>query len=92
MNKNNKLEDSLNKIFTTSDYKMVDVSSKEVTYRKALATEGNGVVCESPPLPSISSFHRWNSSMKFMDFRNSLMKYHNFNEFRNTRDGDVENS
>jgi len=38
MNKNNKLEDSLNKIFTTSDYKMVDVSSKEVTYRKALAT------------------------------------------------------
>ena len=38
MNKNNKLEDSLNKIFTTSDYKMVDVSSKEVTHRKALAT------------------------------------------------------
>jgi len=38
MNKNNKLEDSLNKIFLTSSYKMVDVSSKEVTYRKALAT------------------------------------------------------
>jgi len=38
MNKNNKLEDSLNKIFLTSGYKMVDVSSKEVTHRKALAT------------------------------------------------------
>ena len=38
MNKNNKLEDSLNKIFTTSSYKMVDVSSKEITHRKALAT------------------------------------------------------
>ena len=38
MNKNNKLEDSLNKIFSTSGYKMVDVSSKEVTHRKALAT------------------------------------------------------
>ena len=37
MNKNNKLEDSLNKIFTTSGYKMVDVSDKEVTHRKALA-------------------------------------------------------
>ena len=38
MNKNKKLEDSLNKIFLTSGYKMVDVSSKEVTHRKALAT------------------------------------------------------
>lgn len=38
MNKNNKLEDSLNKIFSTSGYKMVDVSSKEITHRKALAT------------------------------------------------------
>ena len=38
MNENNKLEDSLNKIFTTSNYKMVDVSSKEITHRKALAT------------------------------------------------------
>jgi len=38
MNKNNKLEDSLHKIFTRSDYKMIDVSSKEVTHRKALAT------------------------------------------------------
>jgi len=38
MNKNNKLEDFLNKIFLTSGYKMVDVSSKEVTHRKALAT------------------------------------------------------
>ena len=38
MNKNNKLTDSLNKIFSTSGYKMVDVSSKEVTHRKALAT------------------------------------------------------
>jgi len=38
MNKNNKLEDSLSKIFLSSDYKMVDVSSKEVTHRKALAT------------------------------------------------------
>ena len=37
MNKNNKIEDSLNKIFSTSGYKMIDVSSKEVTYRKALA-------------------------------------------------------
>ena len=37
MNKNNKIEDSLNKIFSTSGYKMVDVSSKEVTNRKALA-------------------------------------------------------
>jgi cyclic pyranopterin monophosphate synthase len=38
MNKNIKLEDSLNKIFSTSGYKMIDVSSKEVTHRKALAT------------------------------------------------------
>ncbi|MDC6465408.1 cyclic pyranopterin monophosphate synthase MoaC [Pelagibacteraceae bacterium] len=38
MNKNNKLEDSLNKIFSTAGYKMVDVSNKEVTHRKALAT------------------------------------------------------
>ena len=38
MNKNNKLEDSLNEIFSTSVYKMVDVSSKEATNRKALAT------------------------------------------------------
>ena len=37
MNKNNKLEDSLNKIFSSSGYKMVDVSNKEVTHRKALA-------------------------------------------------------
>ena len=38
MNKNSKLEDSLNKIFLETDYKMVDVSSKEITHRKALAT------------------------------------------------------
>ena len=38
MNKNNKIEDSLNKIFSTSGYKMVDVSSKDATHRKALAT------------------------------------------------------
>ena len=37
MNKNDKIEDSLNKIFSTSGYKMVDVSSKEITHRKALA-------------------------------------------------------
>jgi len=38
MKKNDKLEDTLNKLFTTSGYKMVDVSSKEITHRKALAT------------------------------------------------------
>jgi cyclic pyranopterin monophosphate synthase len=38
MNKNNKLEKSLKKIFTTSVYKMIDVSSKEVSHRKALAS------------------------------------------------------
>ena len=37
MNKNNQLEDSLNKIFTSSGYKMVDVSNKAVTHRRALA-------------------------------------------------------
>ena len=37
MNKNNNLEESLNKIFSTSGYKMIDVSSKELTHRKALA-------------------------------------------------------
>jgi len=37
MSKNNKIEDSLNKIFSTSGYKMIDVSSKEITHRKALA-------------------------------------------------------
>ena len=37
MNKNNKIEDSLNKIFSNSGYKMIDVSSKEITHRKALA-------------------------------------------------------
>ena len=35
--KKNKLEDSLNKLFSNSGYKMVDVSSKEITHRKALA-------------------------------------------------------
>jgi len=38
MNKNNKLEESLNKMFSMSGYKMVDVSSKETTHRKALAS------------------------------------------------------
>ena len=38
MNKKNKLTDSLYKIFLTSGYKMVDVSNKDVTHRKALAT------------------------------------------------------
>ena len=38
MNKNDKLENSLNKIFSSSGYKMVDVSNKEITNRKALAT------------------------------------------------------
>ena len=38
MNKNNKLEESLNKIFSTSGYRMVDVSNKESTHRRALAT------------------------------------------------------
>ena len=38
MNKNNKLEDSLNKLFSSSGYKMIDVSNKEITHRKALAT------------------------------------------------------
>tara|TARA_B110000438_G_scaffold55981_1_gene56122 strand:+ start:208 stop:744 length:537 start_codon:yes stop_codon:yes gene_type:complete len=38
MNKINKLEDSLNKLFSTSVYKMVDVSSKDITHRKALAS------------------------------------------------------
>jgi len=37
MNKNNKIEDSLNKIFSGTGYKMIDVSSKEITHRKALA-------------------------------------------------------
>ena len=37
MKTDNKLEESLNKIFSTSGYKMVDVSSKKVTHRKALA-------------------------------------------------------
>ena len=37
MKKNNKIEYSLNKIFSSSGYKMVDVSSKEITHRKALA-------------------------------------------------------
>ena len=36
--KKNKLEDSLNKLFSNSGYKMVDVSEKNITYRKALAT------------------------------------------------------
>ena len=36
--KNNKLEDSLNKLFSNSGYKMVDVSEKNTTHRKALAT------------------------------------------------------
>ena len=38
MIKNNKLEDSLAKLFSASEYKMVDVSDKAVTHRKALAT------------------------------------------------------
>ena len=38
MIKNNKLEDSLTQLFSASEYKMVDVSDKTVTRRKALAT------------------------------------------------------
>jgi cyclic pyranopterin phosphate synthase len=38
MNKNNKLEYSLTKLFSTSGYKMVDVSDKAITHRKALAS------------------------------------------------------
>ena len=38
MNKNNKLEESLSEIFINSGYKMVDVSNKDVTQRKALAS------------------------------------------------------
>ena len=38
MKQNNKLEDSLDKLFSNPDYKMVDVSSKEITQRKALAS------------------------------------------------------
>ena len=37
MKTNNKLKDSLTELFSSSGYKMVDVSSKEVTHRKALA-------------------------------------------------------
>ena len=37
MKKNNKLEDSLTQLFSASKYKMVDVSDKAVTHRKALA-------------------------------------------------------
>ena len=37
MNKNNKIEDSLSKIFSGTGYKMIDVSSKKVTQRRALA-------------------------------------------------------
>ena len=36
--KKNKLEDSLSKLFSNSGYKMVDVSEKNITHRKALAT------------------------------------------------------
>ena len=36
--KKNKLEDSLNKLFSNSGYKMVDVSDKNITHRKALAS------------------------------------------------------
>ena len=35
--KKKKLEDSLNKLFSNSGYKMVDVSEKNITHRKALA-------------------------------------------------------
>jgi len=38
MNKNNKLEESMTKLFSTSGYKMVDVSDKAITHRKALAS------------------------------------------------------
>ena len=37
MKKNNKLEDSLTQLFSESKYKMVDVTDKAVTHRKALA-------------------------------------------------------
>ena len=37
MTKNNKIEDSLNKLFSASGYKMVNVSDKAITHRKALA-------------------------------------------------------
>ena len=37
MKKNNKLEDLLTQLFSASEYKMVDVTDKAVTHRKALA-------------------------------------------------------
>ena len=37
MKKNNKLEDSLTQLFSESEYKMVDVTDKAGTHRKALA-------------------------------------------------------
>jgi len=37
MTENNKLKDSLTKLFSASGYKMVDVSDKNITHRKALA-------------------------------------------------------
>jgi len=37
MKENNKLEDLLTQLFSASEYKMVDVSGKAVTHRKALA-------------------------------------------------------
>ena len=37
MKTNNKLKDSLTELFSSSGYKMVDVSNKETTHRKALA-------------------------------------------------------
>jgi cyclic pyranopterin phosphate synthase len=37
MKKNNKLENSLAQLFSASEYKMVDVSDKATTHRKALA-------------------------------------------------------
>ena len=63
MNKNNKIEDSLNKIFSTSSYKMVDVSSKEVTHRKALAV--GEIILSSEVIKKIKNnklmFFRFNS-------------------------------
>ena len=47
MSKNKKIEDSLNKIFSNSGYKMVDVSSKEITSRKVLAA---GEIILSPEI------------------------------------------
>ena len=65
--KKNKLEDSLNKLFSNSGYKMVDVSDKNITHRKALkkqTAETDPSLTKNEKLLAIKQIHKYRNEGK----------------------------